>query len=150
MVSKPSEVLSALKQVVTLNGCRIANLRTPNLNKGVLAVAMLLCAEWSAWAVPEKQWFTDHVGSQEESHGHFILTCEDGGFLQIGETGFLNDKTSRILIVKTDRYGALLWKKEFYGGDRTKNLGNSAYELADGYLIAGALNEDSALIKVKK
>ena len=111
---------------------------------------MLLCAEQSAWAVPEKQWVTDHGGSQEESHGHFILTCEDGGFLQIGETGFLNDKTSRILIVKTDRYGALLWKKEFFGGDGTKNLGNSAYELADGYLIAGALNEDSALIKVKK
>lgn len=150
MVSRPSEVLSALKQVVTLNGFRIANLRTPNLNKAVLAIVMLLCAGQSAWAVPEKQWFTDHGGSQEESHGHFILTCEDGGFLQIGETGFLADRTSRILIVKTDRYGALLWKKEFFGGDGTKNLGNSAYELADGYLIAGALNEDSALIKVKK
>ena len=35
---------------------------------------------------PAAEWFSDHNGSREESHGHSILACEDGGFLQIGET----------------------------------------------------------------
>ena len=37
---------------------------------------------------PDKDWFVSHGGSGEESHGHFILACDDGGFLQVGETGF--------------------------------------------------------------
>ena len=33
-----------------------------------------------------QQWYASHQGSLEESHGHFILSCQDGGFVQIGET----------------------------------------------------------------
>ena len=46
-------------------------------------------------------WFKYYSGSQEESHGHFILVCEDGGFLQIGETGIVGRATAKILVVKT-------------------------------------------------
>ena len=97
---------------------------------------------------PDKDWFASHGGSGEESHGHFILSCEDGGFLQVGETGFVPN-SAKILVVKTDQNGVLLWKKEFSGGTG-HNLGNSAYETDDGYLICGALNENSALIKLNK
>ena len=97
---------------------------------------------------PDKDWFASHGASGEESHGHFILTCEDGGFLQVGETGFVPN-SAKILVVKTDQNGELLWKKEFSGGTG-HNLGNSAYETDDGYLICGALNENSALIKLNK
>lgn len=96
---------------------------------------------------PTQNWYKSHSGSLEEAHGHFILTCSDGGFLQVGETGFLKS-SSKILVVKTDSEGSLLWKKEFSTGN--KNLGNSAIETTDGYLIAGMLNENSALIKLDK
>ncbi|MCH2223884.1 MAG: hypothetical protein MK066_03870 [Crocinitomicaceae bacterium] len=96
---------------------------------------------------PEKKWFTSHKGSEEESHGHFILTCSDGGFLQVGETGSIS-KSSKILIQKTNSSGSLLWSKEISEGNH--NLGNSALEVNDGYLICGALNKNSALIKLNK
>ena len=35
-------------------------------------------------------------------------------------------------------------------GVRGHNLGNSLIEIDDGYLIVGAINEDSAIIKIDK
>ena len=35
---------------------------------------------------PNILWFEEFNGSGEESIGHYILTCEDNGFLQVGET----------------------------------------------------------------
>ena len=96
---------------------------------------------------PNTEWFTSHGGSREESHGHFILECEDGGFLQVGETGFVGSN-ARILVVKTDATGALSWKKEFGSGNR--NMGNSALEVADGYLVCGMLSRNSAILKLDK
>ena len=111
-----------------------------------------------AWAIPAStadggqsppavDWFTSHHGSREESHGHYILECEDGGFLQVGETGFVGSD-ARILVVKTDPAGALMWKKEFGTGNR--NMGNSAIEVADGYLVCGMLSRNSAILKLAK
>ncbi|MFL2571794.1 MAG: hypothetical protein ACJ0QL_07960 [Parvicellaceae bacterium] len=96
---------------------------------------------------PESNWFVDYSGSQEEAHGHYILTCSDGGFLQIGETGFIPN-SSRLFVVKTNSVGELLWKKEF--GNLGHNLGNSAIEIADGYIICGAINQKSTILKVDK
>ena len=96
---------------------------------------------------PDQSWFRFQSGSQEESHGHFILTCSDGGFLQIGETGSLNS-SAKILVVKTNSEGALLWKKEFSNGSH--NLGNSALEISDGYLVCGSQNRNSSIIKLDK
>ena len=95
----------------------------------------------------EQQWLNAVSGSGEESHGHFILTCVDGGFLQVGETG-IYPNSAKIFVVKTDGMGQLIWKKEF--GSDGNNLGNSAIEVSDGYIIAGGLYNNSTLIKLDK
>ena len=96
---------------------------------------------------PGIEWNTEVDGSGEESHGHHILSCSDGGFLQIGETGFIPN-SAKILVVKTDENGNLIWKKEF--GNGGNNLGNSAIEISDGYIVCGAVNENSTIIKLNK
>ena len=96
---------------------------------------------------PERVWMNSVEGSGEESHGHFILACNDGGFLQIGETGFIPNG-AKVLVVKVDENGALQWKKEF--GTAGHNLGNSAIEVPDGYIIVGAIDEDSTVMKLNK
>lgn len=66
----------------------------------------------------------------------------------VGETGFVEDNSAKIFLVKTDQKGKLIWKKEF--GERGFNLGNFVCEAIDGnYLIAGSLNKDAAVIKVE-
>ena len=89
---------------------------------------------------PQREWFVSYNGSREnkESHGHYIIACEDGGFLQIGESGSPYD-SGRILVIKINSNGDLLWKQEseFYVNGQ-HNLGNSAIEVADGYVIFGA------------
>ena len=42
----------------------------------------------------------------------------------------------------------IIWKKEVYSGGH--NLGNSSLEVSDGYLIAGAINRNSAILKLDK
>ena len=96
---------------------------------------------------PGIEWQQSVAGSEEESHGHFIMTCSDGGYLQVGETGIV-PKSAKILVVKTDEKGVLRWKQEF-GGEGI-NLGNSVIETADSYLVCGALDGNSALIKLDK
>ena len=95
---------------------------------------------------PSIDWFQNYNGSSEESHGHYIIVCNDGGFLQIGESNFLPN--SKIFIVKTNSDGQFLWSREINIGGH--NLGNSAIELDDGYLISGSMNRNSALIKLDK
>ena len=93
------------------------------------------------------EWFTSHGGSQQESHGHYILECEDGGFLQVGETGYVG-VSARILVVKTDSNGGLIWKRELGSGAR--NMGNAALEVESGYLVCGMLSRNSAIVKLDK
>ena len=98
-------------------------------------------------SAPKISWHKSYGGSGEESHPHYVIQTKDTGFLMVGETGFIEDRSARILAVKTDRTGELLWKREF--GKRGHNLGNCVSETPDGnYLIAGSLNLDAALIKV--
>jgi|GEM_PF-353262 hypothetical protein len=97
--------------------------------------------------LPEKVWMATVSGSQEESHGHFILACDDGGFLQIGETGFIPN-SAKLMVAKVDQNGQQVWKKEF--GTIGHNLGNSAIEVSDGYVIVGAINQDSTVMKLDK
>ena len=97
--------------------------------------------------IPEKEWMRTIEGTQEESHGHFILATSDGGYLQIGETGFIPDG-AKIMVAKLDSTGNYAWKKEF--GTIGHNLGNSAIETSDGYVVVGALDEDSTIMKIDK
>jgi hypothetical protein len=76
-----------------------------------------------------------------------VIQTRDLGFLMVGETGFVEDRSAKIFVVKTDSGGRLLWQREF--GKSGYNLGNSVAEANDGnYLVAGTLNFDAALIKV--
>ena len=97
---------------------------------------------------PNVLWFEEFSGSGEESIGHFILTCDDNGFLQVGETYDYTNLSSKILVVKINASGQLLWSREIFSGEH--NLGNSAIELGDGYLICGGIDQNSALIKLDK
>ena len=94
---------------------------------------------------PKTEWFISHSGSKDESHGHFILSCSDGGFLQIGETGDIS-KASKLLAIKTNGNGDFMWSQEISTGEH--NLGNSAIELNDGYLVCGAQDKNSSIIKL--
>jgi hypothetical protein len=53
---------------------------------------------------PSVDWFQSYGGSGEESHGHYILSTNDGGYIQIGETGFLTNN-AKILVVKINHNG---------------------------------------------
>ena len=97
--------------------------------------------------IPEKEWMRTIEGTQEESHGHFILATSDGGYLQIGETGFIPDG-AKIMVAKLDSTGNYAWKKEY--GTLGHNLGNSAIEVDDGYVVVGALDQDSTIMKIDK
>ena len=90
-------------------------------------------------SAPNIDWFTSYRGERnsKEAHGHFILACSDGGFLQIGESGSPVD-SGRILIIKVSSEGELLWRQEndlFIQG--SFNIGNSAIETEDGYIVVG-------------
>ena len=85
-----------------------------------------------------------HLGSQEESHGHFILSYQDGGFIQVGETGFLQN-SAKLLVVKTDENGNLSWEKEF-----NKNGHNLEIHTKMMMVYHREINENSALIKLNK
>lgn len=50
--------------------------------------------------------------------------------------------------MKTDQSGNLIWKNGF--GSPGNNLGNSAIETLDGYIICGSPNNNSPLIKLDK
>ncbi len=124
-------------------------LRTPpaSLLTRLLLLGLLAPAAAAVQGAPDVEWFTSHGGSQQESHGHYILECEDGGFLQVGETGYVG-VSARILVVKTDSSGGLVWKREIGSGAR--NMGNAALEVESGYLICGMLSRNSAIVKLDK
>ena len=92
-------------------------------------------------------WSNSYGGSASEAHGHFLCETTEGHFLQIGETGFIPD-SAKVLVVKVDSVGSLLWKTEI--GQPGHNLGNSIVEVSDGYIACGAQNQDAMLTKLDK
>ena len=57
---------------------------------------------------PQVSWHKSYNGSGEESHPHYVIQTSDLGFLMVGETGFVEDRTAKIFLVKTDRLGKLI------------------------------------------
>ena len=113
-----------------------------------LSVFLLTDLVGASQVAPKVLWHKSYNGTGEESHPHYVIQTKDLGFLMVGETGFVEDRSAKIFLVKTDSGGKLLWQKEF--GKRGYNLGNCVVEADDGnYLIAGTLNFDAALIKVE-
>ena len=105
------------------------------------------CNQKSYPGAPETDWFFSYGGSGEEAHGHYVLELSDGGFLQVGETLF-SKTNKKILVVKTNANGSLVWKKEYTSGGNS--FGNSAFEIDDGYLVCGKENDDSLIFKLNK
>ena len=68
---------------------------------------------------PEILWKTTATGSGEESHGHFLLSCSDGGFLQIGETGSL--PTNARILVMIDEFCITFHNSAFEWGPGAPN-----------------------------
>lgn len=97
---------------------------------------------------PDLEWIKSVEGSEEEAHAHFIFTTNDNGYIQVGETGFLDNNTAKVLVAKTNSDGELIWKKEF--GVSGHNLGNSVIEVDDGYIVTGSINKNSTVIKIDK
>ena len=113
-----------------------------------LLIFLLIDLVGTSQVAPKVLWHKSYNGSGEESHPHYVIQTKDLGFLMVGETGFVDDRSARIFLVKTDSGGRLLWQKEF--GKRGYNLGNCVVEADDeNYLLAGTLNFDAALIKVE-
>ena len=50
--------------------------------------------------------------------------------------------------MKTNQSGNLLWKKEIFSSNH--NLGNSALEIQDGYIVCGSQSKNSTIIKLNK
>ncbi|MHC4721334.1 MAG: hypothetical protein ACYS6I_01360 [Planctomycetota bacterium] len=113
--------------------------------KLIFLVVVLSLMAGSAYAAdpPAMQWHQAYNGSGEESHPHYVIETSDGGFLMVGETGFIPNQ-AKIYVVKTNSSGGLLWQKEF--GSNGYNLGNGCVETPDGnYVIAGTLNYNAVL-----
>ena len=68
---------------------------------------------------PQVSWHKSYNGSGEESHPHYVIQTSDLGFLMVGETGFVEDRTAKIFLVKTDHLGKLIWKKNLVQVDTT-------------------------------
>ncbi len=104
----------------------------------------------------KKDWYYSYSGSYGESHGHYIISTQDGGFLQIGETGSIPN--SKILLVKINGSGALEWKRELGAEGRAggrslgggHNLGNGILEMEHAYLIYGGWDGDSFIFELSK
>ena len=112
----------------------------------LIVVLSLMAGSVYAADPPAMEWHQAYNGSGEESHPHYVIETSDGGFLMVGETGFIPN-SAKIYVVKTNSSGGLLWQKEF--GSNGYNLGNGCVETPDGnYVIAGTLNYDAVLIKV--
>jgi hypothetical protein len=63
---------------------------------------------------PDLEWIKSVEGSEEEAHAHFIFTTNDNGYIQVGETGFLDNNTAKVLVAKTNSDGELIWKKRVW------------------------------------
>ena len=89
-----------------------------------------------------------------KDYGLKIIVTKDGGYALVGSTREY-DKSSDILVIKTDKDGNLEWEKTF-GGNYTDD-GNSILETTDGYLVSGITFSyethggwDAWLIKIDK
>ena len=77
----------------------------------LVLLGFVICKSLMASSPPQIEWHRTYNGSGEESHPHYVIQTKDLGFLMVGETGFVENRTAKILLVKTDSQGNLIWKK---------------------------------------
>ena len=82
-------------------------------------------------------------GSGEESHPNHVAKTKDGGFVTVSETGFTDDRSTKIFVVVTDSRKNLKWKRE--SAEQGYELGDCVCETPDWHLtVAGVLKQDAA------
>ena len=89
--------------------------------------------------IPAMQWHYGYGTAREEKPQH-VMQTSDGGYLVVGMTGEATGRASDMLIVKANADGDEQWQKVI-GGANQHDWANMSVEVADGYIIAGALSE---------
>ena len=101
--------------------------------------------------VPTQQWHLGYGTDQEEKPQH-VMQTSDGGYLVVGMTGEAGGRASDMLIVKADTDGDEQWQKVM-GKANQHDWANMSIEVADGYIVVGALSEsrdqERAMVKLK-
>jgi len=117
---------------------------------------MFVAVSLHAAEQPDLQWTKTYRGSGEESHGHYIIQTADNGFIQIGETGVIEERSARILIVKVDAQGDLVWEKEWevvkngldIWGEEGDWAGEDLVVTSDGSCVVATDNGGFGFVKI--
>jgi len=99
---------------------------------------------------PEMQWHKG-LGTDTEEKPQYVLQSSDGGYFVVGMTDEQAGSASDMLIIKADANGIQQWQK-IIGTTNEYDWANCAAEVADGYIIAGALSvsgdQERAIVKL--
>jgi beta-galactosidase len=101
----------------------------------------LILSESATYAedAPAMEWHKGHGTDNGEKPQH-VMQTSDGGYLMVGMTDEARGRASDMLIVKTDAGGDGQWQK-IIGTSTQHDWANISAEVADGYIVAGALSE---------
>ncbi|WP_158055757.1 hypothetical protein [Halorussus halophilus] len=100
---------------------------------GVASTAGVGAARAADSEPPERAW-SHQYGPDGESLFHDAVATRDGGYLFVGNVGY---DASQALAVKTDPWGVTDWTRTY---DADNAYFETALEIEDGYLLAGATN----------
>jgi hypothetical protein len=106
-------------------------------------LVVLLAGSCNRYDISEKQSevFMKFFGSYREDAGADVQIDEDGGYVIVG-TWSDSDTTSKICLIRTDKYGNELgWSPGLYGIENEKNYGYGLLILTDGYVLVGACTD---------
>lgn len=83
-------------------------------------------------------------------YGQDVLQTSDSGFLLVGYSQNSSTWISKILLVKTDHNGNLLWLKHFGGDDNDKRATSLAETNDYGYIITGSSPGQILLLRLNE
>ena len=94
----------------------------------------------SAKAPPPAMEWHYGLGTDTEEKCQHVMQTSDGGYLVVGATDEAAGRASDMLIVKADADGDEQWQK-IIGTPNQHDWANISAEVADGYIVAGALSD---------
>jgi len=145
--AKQRKAFHGLCLVVVRSTKQEGDIRLTASSEGLLAGQILLktksnliLSESAACAddAPAMQWHYGLGTNTEEKPQHVIQTS-DGGYLVVGVTDEAAGSASDMLIIKADTEGNQQWQK-IIGTTNQYDWANISAEVADGYIVAGALS----------
>ncbi len=101
---------------------------------------------------PEMQWHYG-MGTDTGEKPQYVMQTSDGGYLMVGMTDEETGRASDMLIIKADADGDEQWQK-IIGTTNQYDWANISAEVADGYIVAGALSDsgdqERCIVKLNK